>query len=151
MKEIKLTQGQVALVDDVDYEFLSQFNWYAAWSRNVFYAARSLQQKTYFIHTAIAERMGIDTKRIDHKDQNPLNNQRSNLRPATKSQNGHNRGAQSNSTTEVKGVYFDRGKYRAKITMGGKDYYLGRFDTIPQAQAVLQKKRQELVGDFAHD
>jgi len=96
--------------------------------------------------------MGIDTTQIDHKDQNPLNNQRPNLRSATVSQNLHNRGAQKNSTTGVKGVYFDKrlGKYRAQIGFEDKKYYLGLYDTIPEAAAVIQEKREELVGEFAH-
>jgi len=41
-KTIELTQGQVAIVDDEDYEYLSQWNWQAAWQKNIksFYAVR---------------------------------------------------------------------------------------------------------------
>ncbi len=103
------------------------------------------------MHTAVAERMGIDTKLIDHKDQTPLNNCRSNLRSATKSQNGHNCGPRSNSSTGVKGVSIDRttGKYQAQIMLKGKQHHLGRFDTIPEAEQVVIAKRAELVGEFA--
>ncbi len=94
--------------------------------------------------------MGIDAKCIDHKDQNPLNNQRSNLRAATHSQNQHNRGAQKNSKTGVKGVSFDKtqGNYQTRIEIKGKQYCIGRFDTIAKAEAVVQQKREELVGEF---
>jgi hypothetical protein len=65
MKEIELTQGQVALVDDIDYEFLMQWKWHAAWNRNGFRARRSLPKKNgkwrkLRMHTAVGERMGID-------------------------------------------------------------------------------------------
>ena len=40
MKEIQLTQGQVALVDDADFERLNQFKWHAVKGRNTFYAYR---------------------------------------------------------------------------------------------------------------
>ena len=30
MKKIFLTQGQFTIVDDADYEWLNQFNWYAS-------------------------------------------------------------------------------------------------------------------------
>ncbi len=40
MKEIKLTQGKVALVDDEDYEYLNQFKWCAMNLKGYFYAGR---------------------------------------------------------------------------------------------------------------
>ena len=95
--------------------------------------------------------MGIDTTLIDHKDQNTLNNCRSNLRSATVSQNGHNRGAQLNNTTGVKGVYLCKqtGRYATRIEVMYKRYNLGRFDTLAEAAAVIKKKREELMGEFA--
>ena len=95
--------------------------------------------------------MGIDTTQIDHKGRNPLNNRRFNLRAATDSQNGHNCGAQKNSMTGVKGVCFDKqsGKYDARVMFTRKQHYLGRFDTIEEAAAVVQEKREELAGEFA--
>lgn len=42
MKNIWLTQGQVAIVDDEDYEKLSAYNWYAVKFKGGFYARRSL-------------------------------------------------------------------------------------------------------------
>jgi hypothetical protein len=155
MKELELTQGQVALVDDIDYDYLSQWKWCAAWEYNGFRATRGVylpngKHTTLRIHTVIAERMGIDPKLIDHKDQNPLNNCRSNLRAATGTQNQHNRGAQKNSGTGVKGVCFVKkaGKYMAQIRDKGNQYYLGCFDTIPEAASVVQKKREELAEEF---
>jgi hypothetical protein len=155
MKKIKLTQGQVTLVDDIDYEYLSQWKWYANWDHNCFRAKRNLpidgKRKALFIYTVIAERMGIDNTQIDHKDRNPLNNCRYNLRPATASQNGHNRGVQSDSTTGVKGVSFHKraGKYTTRIKLHGKQHHLGYFDTLDEAKKVVRKKREELAGEFA--
>jgi len=47
MKKILLTQGQYALVDDADYEELSNFNWYAKWDAHTksFYAGRYIKIK----------------------------------------------------------------------------------------------------------
>jgi len=156
MKKIKLTQGKVALVDDIDYEYLMQWKWYAKWDRNCFRARRHTsisdgKRTTLYMHTAIAERMGIIAKIVDHKDRNSLNNCRSNLRAASDNQNQHNRGTPKNSSTGVKGVGFYEAsqKYLARIRVEGKYFHLGYFDTLKEAAAVVQKKRKELVGEFA--
>ena len=41
MKEIELTQGQITLIDDEDFKYLNQWNWWAAKRKNTYYAARS--------------------------------------------------------------------------------------------------------------
>ena len=68
MKEIKLTQGKVALVDDCDYDVLRQYNWYAARYRKAFYAERTVPkpgggQKTERMHRVVlARKLGRDIK-----------------------------------------------------------------------------------------
>ncbi len=157
MKTIELTQGQVALVDDIDYEYLSQWKWQASiQSEGYWRATRKIhidgKQYTVFMHQTVAEQMGFDFKLIDHRDRDPLNNTRENLRAATKSQNGHNRSTQANNkTTLVKGVYLDkrRDTYYVQIKVGIKRFCHSGFKIIPEAAAAIQKLRQELVGEFA--
>src|SRR5580765_2950864 len=62
---------------------------------------------------------------IDHVDGNPLNNRFSNLRAATKSQNGANMRMRSSNTTGVKGTGVLKGRFRARIMLDGKDLHLG--------------------------
>ena len=156
MKKIKLTQGQVALVDDCDYEYLMQWKWCAHFVGRHFRPMRKVgpkeNQKSIYMYHAIAERMNLlEFDMIDHKDQNTLNNCRHNLRAATRSQNGHNCGTPKNNKTGVKGVSFCKqtGKYRAVIVVDCKYIHLGRFDTLPEAEKVVIAKRKELVGEFA--
>ena len=92
MKEIPLSQGKVALVDDEDYKYLNQWKWYAAKQGNDFYAFRNdytvSPPKTVRMHREV---LVEDPRDIDHIDGNGLNNQKVNLRYCTHSQNHQNR------------------------------------------------------------
>lgn len=89
MREIPLTQGKVALVDDEDYERLTRHKWYAVRAPHTFYACRNLpspQKGPVGMHRAVLglpPRVGPDGILADHWDGDGLNNQRSNLRQAT--------------------------------------------------------------------
>lgn len=68
-----------------------------------------LLPKLIYMHRPIAFRMGLDvTKQIDHIDRNPLNNQRTNLRAATNSQNSMNRTKQNSTSSKYIGVDWER-------------------------------------------
>lgn len=134
MKEIPLTQGKVALVDDCDFERLSRFRWYAACNHGYgWYAVRCVKRKHVYMHCEILNvQRGI---RVDHKDGNGLHNWRNNLRPATSAQNMSNRGKQIDNTSGYKGVTWskDRSVWIAKIGVNGKSKYLGWFDDTESA------------------
>jgi hypothetical protein len=113
MRQILLTQGLVALVDDVDFEYLNQWKWHALKHRESFYAARNsggrLNRKYIFMHRLI---LGLTDSKIevDHKDLNGLNNQRNNLRPASRSQNAANIPSRMGSSSKHLGVHWDNTK-----------------------------------------
>ncbi len=66
MREIELTQGKVALVDDEDYDYLSQFNWYARKDGQTFYALRKDKQRTVLMHRVILRPdVGMESDHID--------------------------------------------------------------------------------------
>lgn len=157
MKEITLTQGYVAMVDDEDFEYLNQWNWCAETKqkRKVIYAKRTRcsSGKRIRMHRLI---MGVaDTSKpdIDHRDGNGLNNQKYNLRIATNSQNGMNRGANSNNTSGYKGVSKDKNRnenpWKAAIKHNDKRIHLGYYSTPEQAAQVYDTKALELYGEFA--
>jgi hypothetical protein len=90
---------------------------------------------------------------VDHKKHgDTLNNRRSNLRLATKSQNGCNRGKQRNNTSGHKGVCWDsaKGKWRAEIKAGGKKFHLGRFRDKAEAAEAYKNAATKLHGEFTH-
>ncbi len=138
MKKIKLTQGKVALVDDIDYEYLNQWKWCASKDGNTFYAKRNIKQNgkwtTISMHQVLAKRLDFKDS-ADHKNKNGLDNQRSNLRPATQKQNLENLGIPKNNTSGHKGVYWYKRylKWTAKIRHNGKHIHLGYFDKIEDA------------------
>jgi hypothetical protein len=88
---------------------------------------------------------------IDHIDNNKTNNAFSNLRVATCSQNGMNRGATRANKIGVKGVCWDAkvDKYKAQIKINGKVKHLGYFDTIEKAADVRRLYEQQIFGSFA--
>lgn len=157
MKKIKLTQGQVALVDDALFPILNQHKWYASKGGKTFYARRNIRkrngkQTSIGMHRYIFELLGLSLPRIiDHKSRNGLDNRVRNLRPATNSQQSCNHGKRCDNISGFVGVSFDEesGKWRATATINGKMHYLGRFDDPKQAARVRDKFVKQHHGEFA--
>jgi len=132
MKEIQLTRGKVALVDDDDFKYLNQFKWHCT---STGYAARRTYNGkksiiTYMHRCIINPSQGL---RIDHKDGNGLNNQKYNIRACTARQNSQNK--KSVGKSKYKGVYYDVAKkiYVATMRANGERLYLGGFKTEIEA------------------
>lgn len=153
MREIPLTQGKFALVDDDDFEWLIRFNWQAVLLKGKWYARRigtRPRRETIYMHREIAG-VSSDTK-VDHENGNGLDNRRWNLRPATSSENQMNKGMSSNNSTGYKGVSWHKGngKYIANIKVGEKRIHLGYFDTPEQAALAYDVAAEKYFGRFAH-
>lgn len=154
MKEIPLTKGHVALVDDEDYEYLSQYNWHAIDSAISYavYAARWIRvdgkRISWKMHHAV---LGIKPPvgpfiLIDHEDRNGCNNQKHNLRHSNKSQNAIN----SERVEKANRVYYDQTRRRYKAFLPnkrilGKAAYVGTFRTRTEAEEALAKAREEVL------
>lgn len=155
MKEIPLTQGMVALVDDEDYELVSQYRWQALRGRRTFYAQaktprRDGRQTSMSMHRLILGLMG-GTLHADHINGDGLDNRRNNLRPATRTQNARNRRLDYNSVSGFKGVTAGRSGrgWQARIRVGNTLLHLGTFDTPQQAARTYDSKARDLFGEFA--
>lgn len=91
-------------------------------------------------------------KRCDHKDRNPLNNRRANLRAATAAENSRNRSVQKNSTSGVLGVnWYNQGnKWHAQIGHNKQIFHLGYFSDKESAiKARLMAELKYYGADFA--
>jgi len=111
-----------------------------------------INKKVYPLHKLVFCLFnGYMPKEIDHIDINPFNNKIENLRECTKSQNQHNKKLQSNNTSGVKGVYWNKrlGKWMARIKLFSKYIYLGYFEDLEFAELVIYEARLKYHGQFA--
>jgi len=147
-----LTQGKSAVVDDADFEWLSQWKWQAQKVRRTWYAVRTFWKdgkcQTVLMHKEILHSRG----QVDHRDRDGLNNRRGNLRGATHSQQQANSRKREGCTSPFKGVTWDaaRGKWRAQIKVFGKGRIIGRFATEEEAAMAYDSAALEQFGEFAN-
>jgi AP2 domain./HNH endonuclease. len=156
--EIPLTRGYVATIDDSDLELVEPHKWHAQRGRRTWYAVRQIGGRgniiTILMHRVI---LGITDSNIecDHRDGNGLNNQRSNLRPATKSQNRRNQAKHAGCSSRFKGVSFQRrNTHRPWVATIGYGTpvvttYLGAFATEEDAAHAYDRAALQLFGEFA--
>jgi hypothetical protein len=158
VKKISLTQNQFTLVDDEDYEYLSQWKWCAHRQSHragkQFNAVRNTvinrKHTTILMHRLIMKPPAGTI--IDHKDGNPLNNQKNNLRFATHSTNGANTGLRRNNKSGYKGVHWCNltNKWCAQIRVKGQSINLGRFIDITDAVEAYNTAALKHYGEFAY-
>ncbi len=145
MTLIPLSQGKFAKVDDDKLELLSEYKWYF----DEGYACAHSGDTVIRMHQLI---LPVDEGfEVDHKDHDGVNNQLSNLRAATKSQNAYNSVGRSNFYTNYRGVTFNarRGKWQAQIKVNGHYKYLGVFDSDIEAAKRYDRAASLYHGEFA--
>lgn len=157
-KEIELTKGYVAIVDDDDYDRLSKYKWSALENNKTVYAVHRFKNelsgkyKMVGMHRFI---IGIsENYRIDHIDRNGLNNCKNNLRKCSDADNQHNKTIYKNNTTGYRGISFfpkaNKNKpFTAHICLNRKLVHIGYFKTDIEAAKAYDKKAIELFGEFA--
>lgn len=144
----------VAIVDDEDYDWLSQWKWSAIWNGRNWYAFRQpwekSNRKNVYMHRVI---LGApDGTDVDHIDTGEtLNNRRENLRLCTVSQNGMNRPFPKNNASGYKGVYWNKKdrKWQADICVNQARHHLGQFVDIEDAARAYDEAARKYHGEFA--
>ena len=143
MKEISLTQGVIALVDDEDFASVSPFKWYANRMGHHYYAVRNVVQAGGRRGAALMHREILTAPagfEVDHRrhfdEERIVDNRRSNLLVCTKSDNQHNRGKYKRGTSIFKGVCAIGRRWRADLRIKGKRIYLGCYEREVDAALV---------------
>ncbi len=157
-----------AQVDDNMFEYLSQWLWCARKSKHTFYVARNEKVGnrvvTTTMHRVIMGLSREDKRVVDHIDHNGYNNQITNLRICTRSQNCMNRNKIDNATSNFKGVtvvcskrfskkkqdfIYHKVKFRSEIKINGNRMRLGTFITERDAAIAYNSAAIKMFGEFA--
>lgn len=147
MMLIVLSNGSLTKVDDEDFFTLNQYQWYTISGYAVTRIGGHLDRTEVFMHNLIMP--PPSGFKVDHKDRDKLNNQRSNLRFATNSQNMQN-AVHPHNTSGYRGVAFYKGKWCAQIMKDGQLHYLGRHVEKADAAHAYDLKAIELFGPGAY-
>lgn len=149
-KEIPLTQGLVALVDEADYERVSAHKWFAKENRSSFYATmthRIPDGRTLSVYMHRFLLQAPPGYVVDHIDGNGLNNTRANIRVANHSQNASKMKKTKVGKSGFKGVRAEpSGRFVATICKQYKARHIGTFDTAEEAARAYDRAAVELFG-----
>lgn len=153
MAELALTKGRVAIIDDEDFNFLSNFNWYFL-SNGYAASSSKINSKNFsLMHRVIMDHHGVNLKNsfVDHINRNGLDNRKINLRKADDSQNQGNQIINKHNHSGFKGIYLDkaRNKYAVQICVNRKKIFLGRFKDKISAALKYNEAALEYFGEFA--
>lgn len=159
MKHLPLTKGKVAQVDDEDYYWLSQWNWFAVEINNIWYAKRSKKKGVLrsgesfeiYLHRVVT-RCTNKNMTVDHKDHDGLNNQKSNLRICTKAENNRSIRSRKNSSSIYLGVSWDkaRNKWQVQYMFNGKKVFMKRYTNEIEAAKAYDTIALQYAGEFAN-
>lgn len=151
---VPLSKGLHSLIDSCDIPYVGQWNWRAEVHPGRIYARRIKSRHEDGDASAIRlHRDIIGAPRaylVDHKNGNPLDNRRSNLRLASHQQNRHNSSISCVNKTGVKGISKTKsGKWVSRIKIKDKEIHLGTFTYKSEAGDAYARASKAHHGEFA--
>lgn len=162
--ELRAKKGESFLIDDEDYDLIKDIPWNVDVD-GYLKAYCKKDKKTYRIYRLI---LGVDNPNIlvDHKNRNPLDNRKCNLRLCNNSENQKNKKARGSSkylgvsihSTTVKRVnkkgesvvYHSKSSFLSRIVINGKQKHLGKFDNEIDAAKKYNEFALKYHGEFAN-
>ena len=153
MKEIVLSRGLAALIDDEDWSLVSKYKWWAAPAWHTFYAktdGRRPDGSRFKLRMHRLLLMPPDGLEVDHINGDGLDNRRENLRLATHAENSRNLRMPSTNSSGLKGASWHKAaqKWRSRIIINGQDIHLGLFLTAEAAHAAYCVASAKYHGEF---
>lgn len=111
------------------------------------YAITKSSGNTIRMHNFVTECYDL----LDHKNMNKLDNRKENLRRCTPAQNNMNKNPRRDSNSGVTGVSWvsSNKKWKAAITVDGKDIYLGLYELFDDAVKVRRQAEKKYFREFA--
>lgn len=141
----------VSLVDDEDFDYLSQWKWHAKRGKTTFYAATNGRKGDDFQYMRMHRLIMSPpiSMQVDHRDRDGLNNQKSNLRICNNGENKQNSLGWRKSTSVFKGVSANGLRWAAQLQKGEKNIWLGRFSNEIDAAVAYDFMAKKVFGEFA--
>jgi len=142
---IPLTQGFIAYVDREDYKLVVPFKWRVKRNGRTNYAISDTGGKRVWMHKIVLQ----TTERVDHKDDDGLNNRRSNLRLLDNTNNIRRKRPNLSGTSKFKGVSRFRDRWQASIKVNGKSIWIGLFIDERNAALAYDNAAKLYFGEHA--
>ena len=144
--KIYLPGGDICIVDTVDLDMLLKLdaNWTVHQGDTTKYVRGKHRGKNIRMHRYLCGLASGDTRVVDHKDWNGLNNTRINMKVCTQAINNKNRRVPGTNKSGYRGVYLTpNAKWKAKVYVDNRKENLVVYKDALEAARVVNRKRVE--------
>lgn len=145
-------KGEQIIIDTEDYEKVKPYCW---WVNNTGYVGTTLHHhsRNIQLHRLIMDVLDNTDVIVDHKNGNPLDNRKCNLRLCTRAENSYNKKMQPYNTSGVTGVYWntEKSKWIAQICYKNKHINLGYYENKEDAIKARKQGEDTYFGEFSYN